>query len=153
MNIRHYVSAAVAALSMTGCSSLNVHNVTVNAIHLSSVQSHESTSVSDSNNRLQPSSPTPAPTPAPAPAAIERAGRKEVRKHLCPQYQLPPLPLIPEIPLKQIERVGPGGGAQITAIERRHIEDLRVHVQRERELIVRSHSLYVGACRIYTVLE
>jgi hypothetical protein len=131
MKFRTFLSNTVALLLLTGCNSLNVNSIT---IHHQSAVTTQSTEL-----EVEATPVEPAPTREPAKPAAQPLS--------CPVYQLPQLPPIPELPIKELEKLGPQGGAQIAELERKHIEELRIHALRTRALINKSYAQYLAACR------
>ncbi len=68
---------------------------------------------------------------------------------VCPIYKLPAIPKTPELPIKELEKISPDDTEALDAIQRKHIEELRLHIMRVKAAMAKSQIEYLNNCKAY----
>lgn len=67
----------------------------------------------------------------------------------CPVFQLPVLPKVPELPLKELSRTSPADMEAMDRIQIKHIEELRGYAAKYRQTLNTSYRKYLETCGVH----
>lgn len=68
---------------------------------------------------------------------------------VCPPYQQPALPKVPEVPWQELSKTAPSDWRALDAIQQNHISELRIYIQDVLSILREANEKYVKECEKY----
>lgn len=145
MKPRTFASVAVALVSMIGCNSLNTTVTVVALLPPAASPAAPAPQVPPEGAVWHPVVPLP-----PSNAPLVEPKKPDGSVQLCPVFRTPVLPKKPELPVKEIDAIGPHGDPfAIRRIEQRYIEDLHIYINQVNAALAKARAQYQLECKPY----
>jgi hypothetical protein len=72
--------------------------------------------------------------------------RREEKMASCDQYAMPDIPNMPELPIMELQQVGPNNPFELDRIQTQHISDLRAYITKIKQDLRVSYNEYTSRC-------
>lgn len=136
-----YTTAVIAALLLTGCYSFNHITLPDHGAGYRIVPEMVKGLVVEEKEE-----PSIVPNLKGEKQEVKTEQKRDIHDIGCQPYLMPQLPKTPELPIKEIMKVGPYNQEALDKIQTQHITDLRAYIVKIKQDLRTSHNEYLANC-------